>query len=157
MDTAVPPIEIQGLSKRFGAVQAVSDLSFKVEPGRVIGFLGPNGAGKSTALRMLLGLVRKDAGEASFGGLAYEDLPHPIRARACWRCRWCERHPRAMPCAAATWPTLPNAVAGISEEDSGVSDGVDLPSPGLAALAMLAWIGGFYAAGATLLRHRDLD
>jgi len=53
--------------------------------------------------------------------------------------------------------TLPNAVAGISEEDSGVSDGVDLPSPGVAGLAMLAWIGGFYAAGATLLRHRDLD
>ena len=77
MDTAVPPIDIKGLSKRFGAVQAVSDLSFRVEPGRVIGFLGPNGAGKSTTLRMLLGLVRKDAGEASFGGLAYEDLPHP--------------------------------------------------------------------------------
>ncbi len=53
--------------------------------------------------------------------------------------------------------TLPNAVAGIPEEDSGVGDGVDLPSPGLAAVAMLAWIGGFYAAGATLLRRRDLD
>jgi len=53
--------------------------------------------------------------------------------------------------------TLPNAVAGISEDDSGVGDGVELPSPGLAAVAMLAWIGGFYAAGATLLRRRDLD
>ena len=74
---AVPPIEIQGLSKRFGAVQAVSDLSFRVAPGRVTGFLGPNGAGKSTTLRMLLGLIHKDAGHASFGGLAYEDLPHP--------------------------------------------------------------------------------
>jgi len=53
--------------------------------------------------------------------------------------------------------TLTNAVAGIPEEDSGVGDGMDLPSPGLAAVAMLTWIGGFYAAGATLLRRRDLD
>jgi ABC-2 type transport system ATP-binding protein len=70
-------IEIQGLSKRFGKVQAVDDLSFTVEPGRVTGFLGPNGAGKSTTLRMLLGLVRADAGEASFGGRRYEELEHP--------------------------------------------------------------------------------
>ena len=53
--------------------------------------------------------------------------------------------------------TLPNAVAGISEEDIGLEEGVDLPSPGLAAVAMLAWIGAFYAAGAALLRRRDLD
>jgi ABC-2 type transport system ATP-binding protein len=70
-------IEIQGLSKSFGKVQAVHDLSFTVEPGRVTGFLGPNGAGKSTTLRMLLGLVRADAGEASFGGRRYEELEHP--------------------------------------------------------------------------------
>jgi len=53
--------------------------------------------------------------------------------------------------------TLPSAVAGISEEDTGLEEGVDLPTPGLAAVAMLAWIGAFYAAGATLLRRRDLD
>jgi len=53
--------------------------------------------------------------------------------------------------------TLPNAVAGIPEEDGGLGDGVEMLSPGLAAVAMLAWIGGFYAAGATLLRRRDLD
>ena len=70
-------IEFDGLSKRFGKVQAVSDLSFSVERGRVTGFLGPNGAGKSTTLRMLLGLVRPNAGSASFGGLRYEELPHP--------------------------------------------------------------------------------
>ena len=78
MDAAVPPIEISGLSKRFGAVQAVSDLSFRVEPGRVTGFLGPNGAGKSTTLRMLLGLVLQGLRRRpASGGLAYEDLPHP--------------------------------------------------------------------------------
>jgi ABC-2 type transport system ATP-binding protein len=70
-------IEFQGLSKRFGKVEAVRDLSFSVRSGRVTGFLGPNGAGKSTTLRMLLGLVRPNAGQASFGGIAYEQLPHP--------------------------------------------------------------------------------
>jgi ABC-2 type transport system ATP-binding protein len=70
-------IEFHGLSKRFGKVEAVKDLSFSVERGRVTGFLGPNGAGKSTTLRMLLGLVRPNAGTASFGGVSYEQLPHP--------------------------------------------------------------------------------
>jgi ABC-2 type transport system ATP-binding protein len=70
-------IEIQGFTKRFGKVHAVTDLSFTVEPGRVTGFLGPNGAGKSTTLRMLLGLVRPDAGTGLFGGRRYEELEHP--------------------------------------------------------------------------------
>jgi ABC-2 type transport system ATP-binding protein len=70
-------IEFEGLSKHFGKVQAVHDLSFSVQSGRVTGFLGPNGAGKSTTLRMLLGLVRPHAGTATFAGTRYEDLPHP--------------------------------------------------------------------------------
>jgi ABC-2 type transport system ATP-binding protein len=70
-------IEINGVSKRFGSVQAVSDLSFEVSSGRVTGFLGPNGAGKSTTLRMLLGLVHSDGGTATFGGRRFEELPHP--------------------------------------------------------------------------------
>jgi ABC-2 type transport system ATP-binding protein len=70
-------IEINGLSKRFGSVQAVSDMSFTVDGGRVTGFLGPNGAGKSTTLRMLLGLVRADRGSGTFDGKRYEDLEHP--------------------------------------------------------------------------------
>jgi ABC-2 type transport system ATP-binding protein len=70
-------IEIQGLTKRFGKVHAVTDLSFTVDAGRVTGFLGPNGAGKSTTLRMLLGLIRPDAGVGRFGGRRYEDLAHP--------------------------------------------------------------------------------
>ena len=53
-------IEIERLSKRFGDVAAVDDLSFTVREGAVTGFLGPNGAGKSTTLRMLLGLVDAD-------------------------------------------------------------------------------------------------
>ena len=70
-------IEIRGLGKRFGSLQAVTDLSFSVQAGRVTGFLGPNGAGKSTTLRMLLGLIRPSSGEASFAGVPYEQLAHP--------------------------------------------------------------------------------
>ena len=70
-------IEFNGLSKSFGKVQAVKDLSFSVQFGRVTGFLGPNGAGKSTTLRTLLGLIHPQAGTATFGGLQYEQLPHP--------------------------------------------------------------------------------
>src|SRR4051794_29403273 len=71
-------IEFKGLSKRFGKVEAVRDLSFSVERGRVTGLLGPNGAGKSTTLRQLRGPVRPNAGTARFGRrLRYEQLPHP--------------------------------------------------------------------------------
>jgi ABC-2 type transport system ATP-binding protein len=71
------PIVVRGLTKTFGAVRAVDDLTFTVEPGRVTGFLGPNGAGKTTTLRMLLGLVAPDSGEATVGGQRYVDLPRP--------------------------------------------------------------------------------
>ncbi len=72
-------IEVQGLTKRFGPVVAVDDLSFTVETGAVTGFLGPNGAGKTTTLRMLLGLVRPTAGRALVNGSEYRDLPDPMR------------------------------------------------------------------------------
>ncbi len=72
-----PPIRIEGLSKRFGPVRAVTDLSFAVRAGRVTGFLGPNGAGKSTTLRMLLGLVRPSSGTALVSGRRFERLPDP--------------------------------------------------------------------------------
>jgi ABC-2 type transport system ATP-binding protein len=70
-------VEIRGLSKRFGAVEAVRDLSFDVEAGRVTGFLGPNGAGKSTTLRALLGLIHPSSGSATFGGRPYHELDRP--------------------------------------------------------------------------------
>jgi ABC-2 type transport system ATP-binding protein len=71
------PIEFKGLSKHFGTVRAVDNLSFSVQPGRVTGFLGPNGSGKTTTLRMLLGLVHPSAGTATVGGRAYQDLDNP--------------------------------------------------------------------------------
>jgi ABC-2 type transport system ATP-binding protein len=71
------PVEIRDLSKRFGRVEAVKDLTFDIEAGRVTGFLGPNGAGKSTTLRALLGLVRPTGGTATFEGHRYEELERP--------------------------------------------------------------------------------
>ena len=73
------PIEVRGLSKRFGSILAVDDLTFTVEPGRVTGFLGPNGAGKTTTLRLILGLLRPTAGSSFIGGLGYGQLPEPLR------------------------------------------------------------------------------
>ena len=70
---------MNGLSKHFGPVQAVSELSFTVEPGSVTAFLGPNGAGKTTTLRMVLGLMNPDAGTATFDGTPYAALPAPLR------------------------------------------------------------------------------
>ena len=72
-------VEVRGLTKRFGTVTAVDDLSFTVRPGRVTGFLGPNGAGKTTTLRILLGLVTATAGSATVGGRRYVDLRNPQR------------------------------------------------------------------------------
>jgi ABC-2 type transport system ATP-binding protein len=72
-------IEVRDLTKRFGSITAVDNLSFTVEPGRVTGFLGPNGAGKTTTLRMLLGLVRPDSGIATIGGQRYSEIATPQR------------------------------------------------------------------------------
>jgi ABC-2 type transport system ATP-binding protein len=74
---ATPAIAARGLTKSFGGVTAVDDLSFEVVPGRVTAFVGPNGAGKSTTLRMLVGLVTPDAGTASILGMPYGSLERP--------------------------------------------------------------------------------
>jgi ABC-2 type transport system ATP-binding protein len=67
-------IAVEGLTKRFGEVAAVEDLSFTVRPGAVTGFLGPNGAGKTTALTAIVGLSRPSAGRALINGTAIEAL-----------------------------------------------------------------------------------
>lgn len=72
-------IRVDHLTKTFGSVRAVDDLTFEVQPGRVTGFLGPNGAGKTTTLRMLLGLVRPTSGSATIGGQVYAQIPRPAR------------------------------------------------------------------------------
>ena len=70
-------ITFQNLTKRYGDVLAVDDISFTVEAGSITGFLGPNGAGKSTAMRCLTGLAFPTAGEALIDGRRYRDIPNP--------------------------------------------------------------------------------
>ncbi|MCP1387631.1 ABC transporter ATP-binding protein [Corynebacterium sp. TA-R-1] len=72
-------IEVQGLTKRYGAVQAVDDLTFTVKPGIVTGFLGPNGAGKSTTMRMILGLDKPTSGTALIDARPYTSWSNPAQ------------------------------------------------------------------------------
>jgi ABC-2 type transport system ATP-binding protein len=67
------------LTKRYGKVTAVADVTFRCAPGTVTGFLGPNGAGKSTTLRMITGLARPDSGQATVAGQPFRQLPNPGR------------------------------------------------------------------------------
>ena len=71
-------IEVSNLTKRYGKVTAVDDVSFTVNPGVVTGFLGPNGAGKSTTMRMILGLDKPDAGMVLVNGLPYRSARTPV-------------------------------------------------------------------------------
>lgn len=71
-------IDVNELTKDYGATRAVDRLTFSVRPGRVTGFLGPNGAGKSTTMRLILGLDRPTAGTATIGGQGYAALKGPL-------------------------------------------------------------------------------
>ena len=70
-------VQSAALSKRYGNVLAVDDLTFAIEAGTITGFLGPNGAGKSTTLRMLLGLARPTSGHSTVFGSPYDQLETP--------------------------------------------------------------------------------
>ena len=75
---SAPPIDARNVTKRYGDIAAVVDLTFSLRPGTVTGFLGPNGAGKSTTLRMVGGLLRPTAGEVRLFGIDARD-PHARR------------------------------------------------------------------------------
>lgn len=77
--TLVGVIEVQALSKTYGSVRAVDELTFDVQPGVVTCFLGPNGAGKSTTMRMIVGLDNPSAGTATINGKPYRRLEQPLR------------------------------------------------------------------------------
>jgi ABC-2 type transport system ATP-binding protein len=77
--TRDPVVTASSLTKRFGEVVAVDELSFSLEAGTVTGFLGPNGAGKTTTLRLLLGLAEPTAGQALVFGRRYRELEQPTR------------------------------------------------------------------------------
>lgn len=74
-------IDIDGLTKRYGAAEALRGLSFQVPRGQVVGFLGPNGAGKSTTMRILAGYVTPTSGTARVGGLDVQASPVEARRR----------------------------------------------------------------------------
>jgi ABC-2 type transport system ATP-binding protein len=74
-------IEIRNLSKRYGPLLAVDDISFRVEPGQVLGFLGPNGAGKSTTMKMIAGFLAPTSGEIKVAGFDVENDPIETKRR----------------------------------------------------------------------------
>jgi len=76
-DAAGPVVTASSLTKRYGELVAVDDLTFSLEAGTVTGFLGPNGAGKTTTLRLLLGLAEPTRGEALVFGYRYRELDQP--------------------------------------------------------------------------------
>ena len=61
-------LEVKNISKRYGKKKAMTDVSFQVETGRIVGLIGPNGAGKSTTMRAITGLMRYDSGHIMFDG-----------------------------------------------------------------------------------------
>ena len=75
------PLEVRGLTRRFGAFTAVDDVSFEVRKGEIFGFLGSNGAGKSTTIRMLCGLLRPTSGTAFVGGVDVARDPEGVKQR----------------------------------------------------------------------------
>lgn len=72
-------IEMHQVTKRYGDFTAVDNVTFTAQPGRVTGFLGPNGAGKSTSMRIMVGLTRPEAGQATIEGRPYQEIPNPGR------------------------------------------------------------------------------
>jgi len=78
----MPLLEVQGVSKRFGGVRAVNNVSFRVERGMIKAVIGPNGAGKTSLFNMVSGFVRPDAGTITFAGAAmHGQPPHRVAAR----------------------------------------------------------------------------
>jgi ABC-2 type transport system ATP-binding protein len=74
-----PVVSCKALTKRYGELSAVDDITFSLRAGTVTGYLGPNGAGKTTTLRMLLGLAEPTSGEALVFGRRYRELEQPVR------------------------------------------------------------------------------
>lgn len=109
---AIPAIRLDGVTKRYRDVIAVDDLTLTIAPGEVFGFLGPNGAGKSTTIRLLLGLIRPNAGRAEVFGIDARDV------------RRAHRHLAYVPADVALWPDLTGAE--ILELLGNIGPGVDI-------------------------------
>jgi ABC-2 type transport system ATP-binding protein len=148
------PITVESLTKDFGPVRAVDDVTFELQPGRVVGFTGPNGSGKTTTLRMLLGLVTPTSGRALIGGRPYHELDEPTRrvgavleTRAFDGGRTARDHLRVV----ATEARLPRARVDEVLDLVGLSDAADRRAKGF-SLGM----GQRLALGAALMGDPDV-
>src|SRR5688500_5881289 len=74
-------LSVQNVSKRFGGITAVDNVSFSVDRGQVVGFLGPNGAGKSTTMRMITQFYEPDGGDIQLEGIPLRDAPREAKKR----------------------------------------------------------------------------
>ena len=142
-------VSARSLTKRYGDVVAVDDLSFSLSPGTVTGFLGPNGAGKTTTLRLLLGLAEPTSGEALVFGRRFRELEHPsgfvgavLESNDFHPARSGRNHLRALALAAELPPTRVDDVLEIVE----LSDAAGRPA-GTYSLGMRQRLG---LAGALL-------
>jgi ABC-2 type transport system ATP-binding protein len=95
---AAAAIQTEGLTKRYGTVEALSHLDLEIAPGEVVGYLGPNGAGKTTTIRLLLGLIQPTAGRAEIFGL--DSQQQAVQAH---------QHLSYVPGEASMWPSLTGA------------------------------------------------
>ena len=77
--TSIPAIQVEGVSKRYGRTQALTDITFDVRPRELFALLGPNGAGKTTLLHILCTILRPDSGTVRVGGL--DVIAHPAQGR----------------------------------------------------------------------------
>ncbi len=80
METS-PSIRVKDLSRQYGAITAIQNVNFTVNPGEVVGFLGPNGAGKSTTMRILSGIMSATSGSAWVGGICVAQNPHEVKRK----------------------------------------------------------------------------
>ncbi|MDU1666815.1 MAG: ATP-binding cassette domain-containing protein, partial [Bradyrhizobium sp.] len=79
--SGAPMLEVSGLTKRFGGLVAVKNLSFSIRPGEILGLIGPNGSGKSTAMKSVMGVERPTAGSVKLDGVELAGLPSHRIAR----------------------------------------------------------------------------
>ena len=77
----IPSIRVENLTRKFGALTAIQNVSFTVNRGEIVGFLGPNGAGKSTTMRILSGIMPATSGSAWVGGVAVAQNPHEVKQK----------------------------------------------------------------------------
>jgi len=133
-----PIVSVRSLTKRYGGLAAVDDLSFSLPAGTITGFLGPNGAGKTTTLRLILGLAEPTSGEALVFGHRYEDLDQPARrvgavleSNDFHPGRSGRDHLRALALAAALPPTRVAQVLQLVELDAAASRRVQTYSLGM--------------------------